>query len=47
MASLSDSFTISLARQAAQEIIQKDPTLDRYPMLKAKIGELQEVFVKD
>jgi len=47
MASLTDSFTISLARQAAQNIIERDPKLDNFPLLKAKIGELQEVFVKD
>jgi len=47
MASLSDSFTISLARQAAQNIINQDPELTNYPLLKAKIEELQEVFVKD
>ncbi len=47
MASLSDSFTISLARQAAQNVIEKDPELVSYPTLKAKIDELQEVFVKD
>jgi ATP-dependent DNA helicase RecG len=47
MASLSDSFTISLARQAAQSIINQDPELTNYPLLKAKINELEEVFVKD
>ncbi len=47
MASLTDSFTISLARQAAQEIINKDPELTNYPMIKAKLDELGEVFVKD
>lgn len=47
MASLSDSFTISLARQAAVSIIKKDPELTHYPVLKGKIEELQEVFVKD
>lgn len=47
MASLSDSFTISLARQAAQDIVTKDPQLESYPLLKAKIEELEEVFVKD
>ena len=47
MASLSDSFTISLARKAAQTLIQEDPTLNNHPLLKAKLDELQEVFVKD
>lgn len=47
MASLSDSFTISMARQAAQNILKEDPELTGYPLLKAKITELEEVFVKD
>lgn len=47
MASLGDSFTIALARQAAQEILKNDPELTKYPLLKAKITELEEVFVKD
>lgn len=47
MASLSDSFTISLARQAAQKLINEDPKMEKYPLLKAKIEELHEVFVKD
>lgn len=47
MASLGDSFTIALARQAAQDILKNDPKLTRYPLLKAKIEELEEVFVKD
>jgi ATP-dependent DNA helicase RecG len=47
MASLTDSFTISLARQAAQSIIDRDPLLNDYPLIRAKIEELQQVFVKD
>lgn len=47
MASLTDSKTISLAREAAQEIINKDPHLNTYPTLQARIAALQEVFVKD
>lgn len=47
MASLTDSKTISLARDAAQYIINKDPHLDSYPGLKGKIASLQEVYVKD
>ena len=47
MASLSDSFTISLARQAALKIVEADPELAKYPLLKTKIEELEEVFVKD
>ena len=47
MASLTDSITIHLAREAAQKIVQKDPELDNYPKLKAKIEELEEVFVND
>ena len=47
MASLSDSITISLAREAAQNLINKDPELSGYPELKGKIDELQEVYVND
>jgi len=47
MASLSDSKTIGMARQAAKKIIDCDPELTQYPTLKIKIAELEEVFVKD
>ena len=47
MASLSDSITISLARQAALKIITADPELDQYPLLKEKIADAEEVYVKD
>lgn len=47
MASLSDSITISLARQAAQKLVDSDPELLQYPKLKDKLIELQEVYVND
>ncbi len=47
MASLTDSETIHLAREAAQNIINQDPKLEQYPKLKQKISELEEVIVND
>lgn len=47
MASLTDSITIQLAREAAQEIMNMDPELANLPALRAKLDELQEVFVND
>lgn len=47
MASLTDSETIALARNAANTIIEKDPSLKEYPALKEKISALDEVFIGD
>jgi ATP-dependent DNA helicase RecG len=47
MASLTDSRTIALAREAAQKIIDEDPNLESYPKLKKKMAELMEVYVGD
>ena len=47
MASLTDSKTISLAREAAQSLIDKDPHLSQYTTLKNKLEELEEVYVTD
>jgi len=47
MATLSDSVTISMAREAAQQIITEDPELTNYPLLNEKIAELGEVYVKN
>lgn len=47
MASLTDSITINLAREAAQKIIKTDPELEKYPALKQKISNLTEVFIND
>jgi len=47
MATLSDSLTISLAREAAQTIINQDPQLENYPLLKEKIAEISEVYIKN
>lgn len=47
MASLTDSETIALAREAASQLIDKDPKLLQYPLLQEKLAELQEIYVKD
>lgn len=47
MASLTDSKTIGLARKAAQSLIDKDPHLSQYSILKKKLEELEEVYVTD
>ncbi len=47
MASLTDSKTIEKARNAAQKIIEKDPLLKDHPTLANKIGELENIYVKD
>ncbi len=47
MASLTDSETIALAREAASEIIDKDQKLLQYPLLQEKLAELQDIYVKD
>lgn len=47
MASLSDAKTITIAREAAQHIITHDPRLEKYPLLKNRIQQLEEVFIKD
>ena len=47
MASLTDSEMIAKAREAAQSIINLDPELDHYPLLKNKISDLDNVYVKD
>lgn len=45
MASLSDSKTISLARQAAEEIVEDDLDLITYKELKEKLKEIEEVHI--
>jgi ATP-dependent DNA helicase RecG len=47
MASLTDSNTISKARIAAQQLIDKDPELVQYQSLRNKLQEMDEVFVND
>jgi ATP-dependent DNA helicase RecG len=47
MASLSDSKTISLAREAAASIIQEDPELNNYPVLREKINHQQKIYIND
>lgn len=47
MASLSDSITINLAREAAEDIIKKDPNLQQHPQLFSLIDELNKVYLND
>lgn len=44
MASLTDSQTISIARAAAQGIIDNDPLLEKHPKILEKIKLTQEVY---
>lgn len=43
MVNLTDTALIAEARQAAQEIIKKDPDLVQYPQTKARIVQLQKL----
>jgi len=47
MANLTDSITIEKARTEAMKIIEHDPKLIKYPKLKEKIEEYEDVYVKD
>jgi len=47
MASLTDSATISMARESAAEIIGQDPNLEHHPELKKKIEELPDLYIND
>lgn len=47
MASLSDSHTIALAREAAQMIIDEDPKLENHPLLINKLEKIDKFFLKD
>jgi len=42
MASLKDMFLVQNSRQAAKEILEEDPELKKYPLLKAKLEEFQQ-----
>lgn len=42
MASLKDRFLVQASRQAAKEILEEDPELKKYPLLRRKIGEFRE-----
>jgi len=42
MTSLSDTALISKARNDAKEILEQDPQLKKYPLLKARLGEFQK-----
>jgi ATP-dependent DNA helicase RecG len=45
MANLSDSLTIKQSRDAANEIIENDPELTKYPELKEKIIEQENIAI--
>lgn len=47
MASLSDSITISKAREAAQKIIEIDPELNNFPQLAQKLEEMNKIYIND
>ncbi len=47
MASLTDSFTISLAREAAKKLLAYDPELKKYPVLMKTLEKINEVYVND
>ncbi|MGL5830660.1 MAG: ATP-dependent DNA helicase RecG [Candidatus Altimarinota bacterium] len=47
MASLSDSFTIAKARDAAEQIIQTDPLLQNHSLLAEKLNQLDNIYIKD
>ncbi len=47
MASLTDSVTISKAREAAQNIINTDPLLSNYIELAKKLAELEKLYIND
>lgn len=42
MASLKDIFLVEKARRAAQEILEKDPQLKKYPLLREKLKEFSQ-----
>ena len=42
MASLADTALVSKARQEAKEILEKDVTLKKYPLLRERIKEFRE-----
>lgn len=44
IASLFDYETIKKAQAEASAIIAKDPELDKYPLLKAKLGEWEDLI---
>lgn len=47
MASLSDSITISKAREAAQKIIDIDPEFKKFPQLAQKLEEMNKIYIND
>jgi len=42
MSALKDIFLVEKTKKAAKEIIEKDPELKKYPLLKKKLGEFRQ-----
>jgi len=42
MASLTDTFLVAQAREEAKKILEKDPELKKYPLLKEKVEKFRE-----
>jgi len=42
MASLTDTFLVAQAREEAKRILEKDPELKKYPLLKERVGKFRE-----
>jgi len=42
MASLKDIFLVEKAREAAKEILEEDPKLKKYPVLKEKLEKFKQ-----
>ncbi len=42
MASLADAFSVEKAKNEAKEILQKDPQLIKYPLLREKLKQFKE-----
>lgn len=47
MASLTDAHTISKARHYATDLIEKDPEMKNFFLLKAKLDKLEAVYIND
>jgi ATP-dependent DNA helicase RecG len=42
MASLTDTFLVAQSREEAKRILEKDPELKKYPLLKERVGKFRE-----
>ena len=46
IANLADHKTINTTQQEVERILQKDPNLKDYPVLKEKIAQLQSEYIQ-